>query len=71
LQTLIPCDRGNRERKNRNIVAKVNVDEQQELANAFGIKSIPTLALVQGNKVVATLIGVQPKAAILSLLNQL
>lgn len=34
-------------------VGKVNVDEQRELAAAFGIESIPTLCVVQGGKLVA------------------
>lgn len=51
-------------------VAKVNVDDQRELALAFSVMSIPTLALMQDGKVVATTVGVQPKSAILSMLQR-
>lgn len=42
-------------------VAKVNVDEQPGLASRFGIMSIPTLALVKGDRVLHKSIGVKPK----------
>ena len=40
--------------------AKVNVDEVPDLAAKFGIRSIPTLILVKGGKVVEQLIGARP-----------
>lgn len=49
-------------------VCKVNVDEQPELAQAFGIMSIPTLCVVEGGKVVASAVGARPKADILALI---
>lgn len=49
-------------------VGKVNVDEQPELAQAFRVMSIPTLAVVKGGKVVKTVVGVRPKADILKML---
>jgi thioredoxin 1 len=49
-------------------VGKVNVDEQSGLAAAFGVMSIPTLALVQNGKVVRQTVGAQPKARILAML---
>lgn len=49
-------------------VCKVNVDEEPELANAFSVMSIPTLAVVKDGKVVSTSVGVKPKSAILSML---
>ncbi len=51
-------------------VAKVNVDEQPELARRFGIMSIPTLLLFKNGEVVNKSIGVQPKAAILQMMAQ-
>ncbi len=50
-------------------VCKVNVDEQPELASAFQVMSIPTLAVLSKGKVVKTAVGVQPKSAILNMLN--
>ena len=50
-------------------VGKVNVDEQEELAAKFGIMSIPTLIVFKNGKPVRQGVGVQPKAAILDMLN--
>jgi thioredoxin 1 len=42
-------------------VGKVNVDEQAELAAAFRVSSIPTLAVVKDGKVTAIQIGARSK----------
>ena len=49
-------------------VGKVNVDDEPELAGAFGISSIPTLIVFRGGKIAGQLIGVRPKEQILELL---
>lgn len=49
-------------------VGKVNVDEQQELAAAFQIMSIPTLVVMKGGKAVNQAVGALPKQQILSML---
>lgn len=49
-------------------VGKINIDEQPELASAFGIMSIPTLAVIKNGKVVNKMVGVKPKASILKML---
>ena len=49
-------------------VGKVNVDEQQELAAAFNVMSIPTLVVMKEGKVVNQAIGARPKAQIVSML---
>ena len=49
-------------------VGKVNVDEEQELAAAFQVMSIPTLVVMQNGKAVAQSMGVRPKQQILSML---
>lgn len=48
-------------------VGKVNVDEQPEIASAFNITSIPTLAVVKGGKVTNMAVGARPKEAIVAL----
>lgn len=50
-------------------IAKVNVDVEHELAQAFNVRSIPFFALVKGGKVVKTTVGAQSKAALLSVVN--
>lgn len=43
----------------RAIVAKVNVDEEQQLAAQFGVQSIPTLVILRDGKVIKQFVGVQ------------
>ena len=50
------------------IIAKVNVDEEGELAMQFDVTSIPTLVVIKDGKIVNRAMGVRPKAAVLSLL---
>lgn len=47
-------------------VFKCNVDEQGELAQQFGIMSIPTLILFKNGEAVHTIVGNMPKAALKS-----
>jgi len=49
-------------------VGKVNVDEQPELAQQFGVMSIPTLVVMEGGKIVNKGVGAMPKAQILGLI---
>jgi len=42
-------------------VAKLNVDENQEIAMKYGVQSIPSLILFKGGKEVARTIGAAPK----------
>ena len=51
------------------IVGKIDVDEEPELAKQFRIVSIPTLVLMKGGEIAATLVGYRPKADILKLLD--
>ena len=49
-------------------VAKVNVDEQPELASQFGVMSTPTLMVMKEGRIVQQAMGARPKAQILSML---
>lgn len=51
------------------IVGKVNVDEEGELAAAFGVQSIPLIVLMRDGRVVAQSLGARPKAQILAMLD--
>ena len=46
------------------ILAKVNSDEEQELAGHFGIKSLPTMKLFVGGQIVGEKMGVLPEPEI-------
>ena len=52
------------------LVCKVNVDEEQELADQFGVSSIPTLAVLKNGEVVSRSTGAMPKAQILAMLEE-
>ncbi len=49
-------------------VAKINVDEQPELAEKYGVMSIPTFILFKGGKEVERLAGSQSKDKLLQIL---
>ena len=50
------------------VVGKINVDEQEELAQQFGVMSIPTLVVLKNGEITNQVTGSRPKAAILALL---
>jgi thioredoxin 1 len=45
-------------------LVKVNIDEEQELAQRYGVMSIPTMILFRDGEPAAAAIGAQPKGAI-------
>src|SRR6266700_5672894 len=57
-------DRIAEERSDELKLVKVNIDEEEGLAQRYGIASIPTILLFKGGEPVAAAIGAQPKGAI-------
>lgn len=51
-------------------VAKVNVDDNQDLAMKYGIQGIPTVKLFKDGKEVQTLVGLMPKTEYLKYVEQ-
>lgn len=51
-------------------VGKVNVDEEPDLAQRYGVMSIPTLMVVKKGQVVAKQSGALPKARMAAMLDQ-
>lgn len=49
-------------------VGKVNIDEEKELAERFGVMSIPTLFVLRGGKIAKQTSGLKTKAEILEML---
>jgi thioredoxin 1 len=45
-------------------LVKVNIDEERELAERYGIASIPTMILFRDGEPAAAAIGAQPKGAL-------
>lgn len=58
--------------KERNdiLVCKINVDNEPELSEEFGVVSIPTLVVMKNGKVVNQSSGAKPKNQILALLEE-
>jgi len=48
-------------------VGKVNVDEHPDVAERYGVRSIPTLLIFKGGQVVEQRVGALPKAALAAL----
>ena len=49
-------------------VGKINVDNEPELAQAFGVSSIPMLVVVKDGRIVNQSVGARPKEQILAML---
>jgi thioredoxin 1 len=47
-------------------IAKVNIDENPELAAQFGVRSIPTLLMFKGGQVASNMVGAAPKSRLSS-----
>jgi len=60
-----------REYEGRAVVGKLNTDDNPATAADLRVSAIPTLVFVKGGKVVESLVGVQPKAAIKARLDAL
>ena len=50
------------------VIAKVNVDDEPELAKEFKITSIPALFVIRDGEVTDKVVGYRPKDALLELL---
>ena len=50
------------------LVGKINVDEEQQLAQMFDVESIPTLIVMKNGEVVQRAVGSRPKQQILAML---
>jgi thioredoxin 1 len=51
-------------------VVKLNIDENPETARSYQVMSIPTMAVFSKGKIVKTIVGARPKAAILRELSE-
>ena len=51
-------------------VTKVNVDDASQVAQQYGIQSIPTLLLFKGGEVQQRVVGVKPKDQLQELLDE-
>lgn len=58
------------EYEGRAVVGKVDVDEAAELAQRYGVMSIPTLIVLKGGKVVEQAVGARGKADIAAMIER-
>jgi putative thioredoxin len=64
-KTLTPTlEKVARELNGKLVLAKVDIDKNPELADAFGIQSVPTVALLVGGKIVDGFVGAQPESKV-------
>jgi len=54
-------DQLSEEYKEKAVIGKVNIDEQRELAQQFGVMSIPSVFVIKSGKVIDSAVGVRPK----------
>ena len=52
------------------LVGKINVSEEGDLAERFGVMSIPTLVVMEGGKIIEKSSGARPKSRIVEMLNR-
>jgi thioredoxin 1 len=57
-------DRIAEERNGQLKIVKVNIDQEQGLAQRYGVSSIPTMILFKAGEPAAAAIGAQPKGAL-------
>ena len=50
--------------QSRAVVAKIDVDNNPEMAARYGIRSIPTLMIFQNGKITDQMVGTMPKKAL-------
>jgi thioredoxin 1 len=51
-------------------IAKVDVDNQQQIAMQYGVRSIPTLLIFKSGKVVEQIVGAAPKKLLVEKLSK-
>jgi putative thioredoxin len=64
LQTLVESYDG------KFFLAKINSDEQQELASQYGVRSLPTVKIFRHGEIVDEFMGVQPESAIRDIIDR-
>ena len=69
-QMIAPIVHSIAEENDNIVVGKVDVDTEIQLAQKFGIASIPTLVLIQNGQAIDTMVGLRSKEQILNFINQ-
>ena len=48
------------------IIAKINIDEEQDLAVEFGVHSIPAMFIIKDGEVMESFVGVKDKSTLIN-----
>ena len=48
------------------VVGKINIDEEQDLAVKFGVRSIPALFILKDGEIVESFVGVKDKSTLIN-----
>lgn len=59
------------EYKDKVVVGKVDVDNNDEAATKYGIRNIPTILFIKNGEIVDKVVGVIPKELLIEKINQL
>jgi thioredoxin 1 len=69
-QMIAPIVHSIAEENDNIVVGKVDVDTEIQLAQKFGIASIPTLVIIKNGQAIDTMVGLRSKEQILNFINQ-
>ena len=69
-QMIAPIVHSIAEENDNIVVGKVDVDTEIQLAQKFGIASIPTLVLIKNGQAIDSMVGLRSKEQILNFINQ-
>ena len=59
------------EYEDKAIVAKINVDEQQQLASQYDVMSIPTLLILKDGQEIERLVGYRPRKDLMDAIDKI
>ena len=63
-------DEVSKEYKDKVVVGKVDVDNNDEAATKYGIRSIPTILFIKNGEIADKVVGVTPKEPLVEKINQ-
>lgn len=56
--------------KNNALIGKINIEEEPELTEQFGVTSIPTFLVIRNGRVTQKAVGLQDRTVLLKMLEQ-
>ena len=53
------------------VIAKINIDEEQDLAVKFGVRSIPAMFILKDGEIIESFVGVKDKSTLVNSLKSI